>query len=71
VGSGLDEKTIAWLLAKLTPLAVPERQAEGEYLPAPAGRLHVKPELVVSVRFLGWSDDGHVRFPYSKASGTT
>lgn len=63
VGSGLDEKTIAWLLAKLTPLAVPERQAEGEYLPAPAGRLHVKPELVVSVRFLGWSDDGHVRFP--------
>ena len=63
VGSGLDEKSIALLLQRLLPLAVPERQAEGEYLPAPAGRVHVKPEMVVSVHFLGWSDDGHVRFP--------
>jgi bifunctional non-homologous end joining protein LigD len=63
VGSGLDEKTIALLLERLLPLAVPERQAEGDYLPAPAGRVHVKPEMVVSVRFLGWSDDGHARFP--------
>ncbi|MBK8252292.1 MAG: DNA ligase D [Polyangiaceae bacterium] len=63
VGSGLDDKSIALLLEKLLPLAVPERQAEGEYLPAPSGRIHVKPEVVVSVRFLGWSDDGHARFP--------
>lgn len=63
VGSGLDEKTISTLLERLLPLAVPERQAEGEYLPAPAGRVHVKPEMVVSVRFLGWSEDGHARFP--------
>ena len=63
VGSGLDDKTIALLLQKLPPLAVPEKQAEGEYMPAPTGRLHIKPEVVVSVRFLGWSDDGHARFP--------
>jgi bifunctional non-homologous end joining protein LigD len=63
VGSGLDDKSIALLLETLLPLAVPEKQAEGEYLPAPAGRVHVKPELVVSVRFLGWSEDGHARFP--------
>ena len=63
VGSGLDDKTIAILLERLTPLAVPEKQAEGEYMPAPTGRLHIKPEVVVSVRYLGWSDDGHARFP--------
>lgn len=63
VGSGLDDRTIAILLERLLPLAVPERQAEGDYLPAPAGRVHVRPEMVVSVRFLGWSDDGHARFP--------
>jgi bifunctional non-homologous end joining protein LigD len=63
VGSGLDDKTIALLLERLPPLAVPEKQAEGEYMPAPTGRLHIKPEVVVSVRFLGWSDDGHARFP--------
>lgn len=66
VGSGFDEKTLALLLEKLTPLAVPEKQAEGEYMPAPAGRLHIKPEVVVSVRYLGWSDDGHARFPVFK-----
>ncbi len=63
VGSGLDDKTIAYLLERLPPLAVPDKQAEGEYMPAPTGRLHIKPEVVVSVRFLGWSDDGHARFP--------
>lgn len=63
VGSGLDDKSIATLLERLLPLAVPERQAEGEYLPAPNGRIHTKPEVVVSVHFLGWSDDGHARFP--------
>ena len=66
VGSGFDEKTLAMLLERLTPLSVPEKQAEGEYMPAPAGRLHLRPEVVVSVRYLGWSDDGHARFPVFK-----
>jgi bifunctional non-homologous end joining protein LigD len=63
VGSGLDDKTIAILLERLPPLVVPEKQAEGPYLPSPNGRLHLKPEVVVSVRFLGFSADGHTRFP--------
>ena len=63
VGSGLDDRSIALLLERLPPLAVPEKQAEGEYMPAPTGRLHIKPEVVVNVRFLGWSEDGHARFP--------
>ncbi|MEZ4297617.1 MAG: DNA ligase D [Polyangiaceae bacterium] len=63
VGSGLDEKSIALLLERLLPTAVSEKQAIGEYLPAPSGRVHVRPEMVVNVRFLGWSEDGHARFP--------
>ena len=63
VGTGFDDRTIAALLERLTPLEVPTKQAEGEYMPAPSGRLHLRPEVVVSVRYLGWGSDGNARFP--------
>ncbi|MGC4118793.1 MAG: DNA ligase D [Myxococcales bacterium] len=63
VGSGLDERTIDVLLERLAPLVVEKPVFEGEPAEAPLGRTFVKPELVVSVRFLGWSEDGALRFP--------
>lgn len=63
VGSGLDDATVELLLARLGPLVTTTPTAEGDYQPAPKGRTHVRPELVTNVRFLGWSEDGHARFP--------
>jgi bifunctional non-homologous end joining protein LigD len=63
VGSGLDEKTIDMLLEKLEPLVTKERMFGGKLDSAPNGRTLVKPQIVVSVRFLGWSDEGRLRFP--------
>lgn len=63
VGSGLSDDRIDELLKLLGPLAVPAPTAEGTYDAAPRGRTHVRPEIVVDVRFLEWSDEGHIRFP--------
>ena len=63
VGSGFDEASLKDMLARLGPLTTNAPVAEGSYVPAPRGRLHVRPELVVSVRFLGWTDDGQLRQP--------
>lgn len=54
VGSGLDEDTIDVLVDRLMALEVPRPVAEGVYLPK-RGRRHVKPEIVVSVRYMGLS----------------
>ncbi len=62
VGSGLDEATIDVLLERMAPLAVDAPVARGKY-ERKAGRTHVRPEIVVSVRYLGWSDEGMLRFP--------
>ncbi|MEZ4262129.1 MAG: DNA ligase D [Polyangiaceae bacterium] len=62
VGSGLDEATIDALLERMAPLAVDAPVARGKY-ERKAGRTHVRPEIVVSVRYLGWSDEGMLRFP--------
>lgn len=62
-GSGLDDDAIAALLARLAPLECPAPTAAGDLERAPRGRTHVRPEIVVSVRYLGWSDDGRLRFP--------
>ncbi len=62
-GSGLSDDRIAELLERLRPLAVATATAEGEYDSAPRGRTHVKPEVVVSVRYLEWSDNAHLREP--------
>jgi len=63
VGSGLDESSIETLLARLRPLESAEPTAEGE-LPPDTGRVHhVQPKLVVSVRYLEWTHDAHLRAP--------
>ena len=63
VGSGLDDRTIDALKLRLAALTVSKTSAKGAMLSAPRGRTFVKPELVVSVRYGGWSDDGHLRHP--------
>ncbi|MRG94174.1 DNA ligase D [Polyangium spumosum] len=63
VGSGLDADSIEALLARLDPSRTDKPTAGGAYNAAPRGRVHVRPELVVSVRFSGYTDEGNLRFP--------
>lgn len=66
VGSGLNESMIDLLLERLLPNEVPRPVAEGKYSPKPK-RHHCKPEMVVSVRYGGFSLDPSgarfLRFP--------
>ena len=62
VGSGLDEDVIDELLDRLRALEVPKPLAEGKLRPK-RGRHFTKPEIVVSVRYLGISTDGLLRHP--------
>lgn len=63
VGSGLDDRTIGDLLERLRPLEVDEPVAEGNPF-RPTGERHfVRPEVVVNVKFSGFTDDGGVRHP--------
>lgn len=66
VGSGLDASTIDLLLERLLPIEVDKPVAEGKYSPKPK-RHHCLPELVVSVRYGGFSVDPSgarfLRFP--------
>lgn len=63
VGSGFDEAAMKALLRRFAGAEVPRPSAEGTYASAPHGRTHLRPEVVVSVRFLEWSPDGNLRFP--------
>ncbi len=63
VGSGLDDRAIDMLLARLLPLRADSPAASGEYHTAPRGRIHVRPEVVVSVKYGGFSEGGSLRFP--------
>ncbi len=63
VGSGLDDASVAALLALLGPLASAEPTAKGSYEASPRGRTFVRPEVVVRVRFHEWSEDGSLRHP--------
>jgi len=63
VGSGLDERSITELQASLGALSIDACAAAGELLPAPQGRVFVKPEVVVSVTHAGFTDDGRLRHP--------
>ncbi len=62
-GSGLSEAAQLELLERLQPLSVPTCPAEGELPAAPMERHFVSPKLVASVRYLGWSESGSLRFP--------
>lgn len=63
VGSGLDDHTIDGLFSRLMPLQVFTPTAEGEYHAAPRGRIHVRPLVVASVKYAGFSEGGSLRFP--------
>jgi bifunctional non-homologous end joining protein LigD len=60
IGSGFDEGQIEVLLDILADKEIEGPVAEGEMVPAPRGRVHVRPEVVVRVRHDGFSDDGQV-----------
>jgi len=62
-GSGLDDRTIDELLARLGPLTIDVTSARGEFEPTPRRRTFVKPEVVVNVRFGGWTGDARLRHP--------
>jgi bifunctional non-homologous end joining protein LigD len=61
VGSGLAESAIDELLARLEPLRRVDDPALGEPLPYQGERIHVEPELVVSVEYLEWTPDRRLR----------
>ncbi|HEY3495885.1 MAG TPA: DNA ligase D [Polyangiaceae bacterium] len=63
VGSGLDDDTIDRLLAALPGLAVDEFPGVGPVPAEAKGARWVRPELVVGVRFQGFTPDAHLRHP--------
>ncbi len=63
VGSGLDRHAIATLLDRTRGHERKTCAASGSLELAPNGRTFVEPNLVVSVRFGGWTDEGRLRFP--------
>ena len=63
VGSGLDEATVEELAAKFAELAVDSFPGDKKP-PAEADDSHwVRPELVASVRYIGWTPEHHLRHP--------
>jgi bifunctional non-homologous end joining protein LigD len=62
VGSGLDDDMIEMLLDRLKAIEVPQPMAHGKWN-AKKVRHYVKPEIVVSVKYMGFSSDGALRHP--------
>ncbi len=62
VGSGLSEETIDTLLALFEGRTAEKCAARG-VLSSAKGRVFLRPELVVSVRHMGTSEEGTLRFP--------
>lgn len=61
VGSGLDEATLQALEARFAEMTLPDGDVGG---PEPRKDVtFVRPDIVVRVRYLGWSDDGNLRHP--------
>ncbi len=63
VGSGLDRVAHDALVPRLRELEVAECPARGDLGRTRGAIHHARPELVVNVRFVGWSDDGRLREP--------
>jgi bifunctional non-homologous end joining protein LigD len=63
VGSGLDQSTMDLLLPELQKRRVQKTSVHGTMQPAPRGRTFVRPELVVNVRYMGFTDEGSLRHP--------
>lgn len=63
VGTGLSEVLIDELLARLTPHLAAEPPYAAQPPPEAGTRRFVRPEVVVTVRHLGWTNEGRLRFP--------
>jgi bifunctional non-homologous end joining protein LigD len=63
VGSGLDERSIEALVQALEPLKINRFPAEGAAPEDLKQAQYVRPELVVRVRYLDWTEDGRLRAP--------
>ena len=63
VGSGLDDRSVDLVRARLSGKEVPACAAKGAFERAPRGRVFVEPELVVSVKHHGWTSEGRLRAP--------
>jgi bifunctional non-homologous end joining protein LigD len=62
VGAGFDQKTLAWLHARLGPLIT--GKCSFAVRPKPdRGITWVTPELVAQVKFANWTTDGRLRAP--------
>ncbi|AKU98668.1 ATP-dependent DNA ligase [Labilithrix luteola] len=61
-GSGLDERMIATLLPRLKAIEVKGLLAEGKFS-TPRKQHFVKPEIVVSIRYMSFSSDGALKHP--------
>ena len=61
-GTGLDEKGLAYFMSKMKPLERPT--SPFKETPKTNEPAHwVEPELVVEVKFTGWTEDGLIRHP--------
>jgi bifunctional non-homologous end joining protein LigD len=63
VGSGLTDSTIRELSARLAKLEVDRSPAEGKANRVTSKRHFARPEIVVSVQFAGWTEEGGLRHP--------
>jgi bifunctional non-homologous end joining protein LigD len=63
VGSGLDDALIKGLLADFKKIERSTSIAVGEPIEDGSTRHFVEPKLVISVRYLHWTDDGRLRQP--------
>src|SRR5690606_11093795 len=63
VGSGLDDRTLRMLDEELDALATDTYPCVGEVPPDLKRARFARPELVVNVRYLGWTDEGRLRHP--------
>lgn len=62
VGTGFDQKTLAYLASRLKPLIV-EKCPFAERPKPDRGMTWVKPELVAQVKFANWTQDNRLRAP--------
>jgi bifunctional non-homologous end joining protein LigD len=61
-GGGFDTRGLADMVARLKPLE--QRECPFKVRPTTDTRAHwVAPRLVCEVRFQGWTESGHIRFP--------
>jgi bifunctional non-homologous end joining protein LigD len=62
VGTGFDQKTLAYLASRLKPLIV-QKCPFAERPKPDRGMTWVKPELVAQVKFANWTQDNRLRAP--------